>query len=108
MQVINMGELNYDLIDYLEFSFLPCELDMLIRGMETYMYIFHNVYSQHDDSDEAWTRDYIAMNLYNKLVSKQSTQTRTKYDVMENCRKHANAVKRRQFDHVKKFYKKIA
>ena len=108
MQVINMNELNYDHINYTNIELLPCEIDLLVRGMEAYMFIFHNVYSQHDDSDEAWTRDYIAMNLYNKLVSSQNMQTRTKYDVIENCKKHANAETRRHFSHEKKFYKKIA
>lgn len=108
MQVFNMNELNYDLIDDIYIKLIPCELELLIRGMEAYMFIFHNVYSQHDDTDEQWMRDYVAMNLYNKLVCQNKTDFKTGYAVFENCEKHANASKRRVWEHTKKYYKKIA
>jgi len=108
MKVINMNELNYDMIDDIYIKLLPCELELLIRGMEAYMFIFHNIYSQHDDSDEAWTRDYIAMNLYNKLIKQNKPDFRTGYEVYENCKRHANASKRTVWQHSKNYYKKIA
>ena len=108
MQALNMNELNYDIIDDIYIKLLPCEIELLIRGLETYTFIFHNIYSQHDDSDEQWTRDYIAMNLYNKLKANQQTEFKTNYDVFRNCENHANTSKRTVWDSRKKYYKKIA
>ena len=108
MQPINMQEINYDRIEDINIKLLPCEIEMLIRGMETYMFIFHNIYTQHDDSDEMWTRDFVALNLYNKLKSSYNHNFRTNYDVHLNCKNHANAVKRIAFEKAKKYYKKIA
>ena len=108
MQVINMNELNYDIVDDIHIKLLPCELELLIKGMETYMFIFHNIYSQHDDTDEQWTRDFIAMNLYNKLVMQNKTEFKTNYDINKNCENHANASKRRVWEHKKNYFKKIA
>jgi len=108
MQVFNMNELDYDKIDDIYIKLIPCELELLIKGMETYMFIFHNIYSQHDDGDELWTRDYIAMNLYNKLVMQNKSNFKTGYDVFENCEKHANTSKRRVWKSHKNYFKKIA
>lgn len=108
MQVFNMNELNYDLIDDIYIKLLPCELELLIRGLETYMFIFHNIYSQHNDTDEEWTRDYIAMNLYNKLAMQNKTEFKTGYAVFENCENHSNASKKRVWNNTKNFYKKSA
>ena len=108
MQSINMNELNYDIIDDVYIKLLPCEIELLIRGMEAYMFIFHNIYSQHDNTDEQWIRDFVAMNLYNKLIANFNTQFKTNYDVFKNCKNHANASKRLVWDSRKKYYKKIA
>ena len=108
MQIFNMNELNYDIIDDIYIKLLPCELELLIKGMETYMFIYHNIYSQHDDSDEQWTRDYVAMNLYNKLIMQNKTEFKTSYAVSENCQKHANATKRKVWNNTKNYYKKSA
>lgn len=108
MQSINLNELNYDIIDYLDIKLLPCEIELLIRGMETYMFIFHNIYTQHNDSDEEWLRDYLAMNLYNRLMGMKNRSFTTNYDVSINCKKHANSCRKRDWNKAKKFYKKIA
>ena len=106
--MINMNELNYDIISNITISFLPSELEMTIKGLETYMFIFHNIYSQHDDTDEAWMRDFTAMNLYNKLMKYQNKKIKTNYDVFKNCEIHATRTKRRVYGYNKKNYKKIA
>lgn len=108
MQVFNMNEPDYDKIDDIYIKLIPCELELLIRGMEAYMFIFHNIYSQHDDGDELWTRDYIAMNLYNRLASQNKSNFKTGYDVFENCEKHANRCKRSTWYNAKNNFKNIA
>ena len=106
--MINMNELDYNVISDITITFLPCEIEMLIKGIETYMFIFHNIYSQHDDTDEAWMRDFTAMNLYNKLMKYKNANNKTNYDVFKNCERHANRTKRMVYGYNKKYYKKIA
>lgn len=108
MKTINMNELDYDLIQYVDIKLLPCEVELLIRGLETYMFIFHNIYSQHDSGDEQWARDFLAMNLYQRLMTYQKTDLKTSYDVFENCEKHANREKQRVWWNEKNKYKKVA
>ena len=106
--MINMNELDYTSIEKVTVEFLPDEMDLIIRGIETYMFIFHNIYSQHDDSDEGWMRDFVAMNLYSKLMKEKNSNFKTNYDVMKNCENHANRQKKRFYDNRKNYYKKIA
>lgn len=106
--MINMQELNYDKVADIPMTFLPDELELLLRGIETYMFIFHNIYSQHDDTDESWMRDFTAMNLYNKLAKGKNIEFKTSYDVMENCELHATRQKKRVYNYHKKQYKKTA
>lgn len=109
MRVVNMGELNYDEVRDITITLQPCQLEMLIRGLETYMFIFHNIYnSKHEDTDEEWLRDFIAMNLYNILMQYNKTAFKTNYDVFENSEKHANQEKRQYYNKKKNLYKKSA
>ena len=99
--MINMQELDYDKVADVPMVFLPDEIELLLRGLETYMFIFHNIYSQHDDTDESWMRDFTAMNLYNKLCKGKHIEFKTSYDVTGNCELHATRQKKRVYNYLK-------
>ena len=106
--MINMNELDYNSIEKVKVELLPDEMDLIIKSIEAYMFIFHNIYSQHDDKDESWMRDFTAMNLYNELMQQKHSDFKTNYDVMKNCENHANRQKKRYYENKKNYYKKTA
>ena len=108
MQSLNMNELNYDRIEKIQIELLPCDIELLIKSMETYAFIYHNIYSQHNDTDEIWLRDFMIRNLHSELMKYNSGNFKTNYDVEKNCENHANTCKRWAYEKAKKYYKKIA
>lgn len=100
---------NTDTINYISFSLLEGQVDIILRALELYAYVYHFISTKHDDLEDL--RNSLIFHTYNEILSHYTDCKFVTYAgecIINECYNQVNSNKKRRYHVIKNKLKKIA
>lgn len=100
---------NTDTINYISFSLLEGQVDLILRALELYAYNFHYISTKKDELEDL--RNSLIYHTYHQILSNYTTckyNTYTGECIINECKNDAIQNRKRRYYKIKNKYKNIA